>query len=176
MGPGLCHTQATTRQLSGLRAMRAPVGLVRGPPETLPLPVPLTVDQFQGLLLGPGDLLLPPGRRPPRLAVLDQQVRAADPGGLPLPIFAAAATAATGATGPLPLAGVGDMVEVVHAACRGMAGLQLRLAQRPVMKGRLGRGLHAVDTPRSATGLGTQRSGLPALQGRGSRRGFKPPS
>lgn len=42
-------------------------------PQTLSPPL-LTIDQLQSLLLGPGDLLLPPGRGPPRLAVLDQQV------------------------------------------------------------------------------------------------------
>lgn len=46
------------------RPALAPGGEVPPQPRTLSL-VLLTVDQLQGLLLGPGDLLLPPGRRPP---------------------------------------------------------------------------------------------------------------
>ena len=45
--------------------------------------------------------------------MLDQQMRTADPGGLSLSIFAAATAVATW---PLPLAGISDVIEVVHPA------------------------------------------------------------
>jgi len=38
----------------------------------------VTFQDLQCLLLGPGDVLLLPGRRPPALVVLDEQVRGAD--------------------------------------------------------------------------------------------------
>ena len=66
----------------------------------------LTLNHFQSLVLGPGDVLLPPGRGPAGLAVLDQQVGTAHLLRLTLPI--------PRPTRPLPLAGVGDVIKVVH--------------------------------------------------------------
>lgn len=69
----------------------------------------LAIYKLQCLIFGPRDLFLPPRRGPSGLVVLHQEVRTPHLAGLPLAVLPAAA-------GALPLAGIGDVVEVINAA------------------------------------------------------------